>query len=224
MPQRQLRDLTATYGGAYASYAVISSKGNLTGVNPASHPSSFVTTPSVSLGDVGSIIFELEDQNQVAVVTKIADKVLLAVVGPTRIDTPSRAARNAGRQVASRSAASDLARAATTTTAPESPSSTFDRSSSGVEPAGKAASSAPNPGYLSSKTEKSKSLSSSQDEAADEALRAQWEIDRKSDLERLASLGLASSPPILLALETKSAALGKFLGDRLADLENQEDF
>jgi hypothetical protein len=35
------------------------SSGNLTGVNPASHPSSYVTAKSMSLGDVGSICAEV---------------------------------------------------------------------------------------------------------------------------------------------------------------------
>jgi hypothetical protein len=68
------------------------------------------------------------------------------------------------------------------------------------------------------------SLVSAPQNDADETLRAQWEIDRKSDLDRLASLNLSSSPTILLALESKSAALGRFLGNKLADLENPEDF
>jgi hypothetical protein len=38
----------------------IRSLGDLTGVNPASHPSSYVTAKSMSLGDVGSIVFELD--------------------------------------------------------------------------------------------------------------------------------------------------------------------
>ena len=36
----------------------------------------------MSLGDVGSIVFELDDS--VAVVTRIADKVLIAAVGPSK--------------------------------------------------------------------------------------------------------------------------------------------
>ncbi|KAL1960348.1 hypothetical protein VTO42DRAFT_8308 [Malbranchea cinnamomea] len=221
LPQRQLRNLTAVYGAAYTSYAVTSPNGNLTGVNPASHPSSFVTAPSVPLGDVGSIIFELEDQGLVAVVTKIADKVLLAVVGPTHID--SRAGGTNGgstKTVIWTSAASDTERA--TTTAPDSLASTLDQP--GLDPSAKFASSAPNPGTLPTSGQGGASSSSNRQDDADESLRTQWEIDRKSDLDRLASLNLNSSPSILLALESKSAALGRFLSNKLADLECPEDF
>lgn len=86
LPSRQLRNLSATYGAAYTCYAKTVSSGNLTGVNPASHPSSYITAQSVSLGDVGSIVFELDDS--VAVVTRIADKVLLAAIGPSKLPQP----------------------------------------------------------------------------------------------------------------------------------------
>lgn len=58
----------------------------------------------------------------------------------------------------------------------------------------------------------------------DAALETQYEIDRSADLARLASLNLSASPAILLALESKSAALGKFLGQKLEDLHSPEDF
>ena len=48
-----------------------------------------MTATSLPLCHVGSIVFELE--NLVAVVTKIADKVLLAVIGPSRIRTQEQA-------------------------------------------------------------------------------------------------------------------------------------
>jgi hypothetical protein len=175
---------------------------------------------------VGSIIFELEDQKLVAVVTKIADKVLLAVVGPTRID-PSRPTI-AGRHIITSCAASDRERS--TITVPDSLASTFDPSGAD-QSAVKLASSAPNPGSLTSSAQRPvpapgspERLVSAPPNDTDETLRAQWEIDRKSDLDRLASLNLSSSPTILLALESKSAALGRFLGNKLADLENPEDF
>ena len=219
LSQRQLRNLAAVYGAAYTSYAVNSPSGNLTAVNPASHPSSFVTAPSVPLGDVGSIIFELEDQNLVAVVTKIADKVLLAVAGPTHIDARNGTTNGGNRVLTGTSAASDTERA--TITAPDSLASTLEQS---PDPSAKFASSAPNPSGLPNASQRSSPSSTQPQNDADESLRAQWEIDRKSDLDRLASLNLNSSPPILLALESKSAAMGRFLSNKLADLECPEDF
>lgn len=196
-----------------------SPNGNLTGVNPASHPSSFVTAPSVALGDVGSIIFELEDQAVVAVVTKIADKVLLAVIGPTHVDAKNRTTNGSIRTVIGKSPSSDTEQ--TNTTAPDSLASTFEQT---LDPSAKFASSAPSLGILPNAGQRSAPSSSNRQRNSDESLRAQWEIERKSDLDRLASLNLNSSPSILLALESKSAALGKFLGNRLSDLECPEDF
>ncbi|KMU83687.1 hypothetical protein CIHG_01469 [Coccidioides immitis H538.4] len=226
LTQRRVRSLCATYGAAYKSYAVSHSNGNLTGINPANHPSSFVTTPSVPLGDVGSIIFELEDY--VAVVTKIADKVLLAVVGPTRIDrnTTSSSSNSSSRRAAlMSSASSDIER--TLRPVDSFPTVHDHLTSSSQEQAGKLASSAPAPGGSLSITQlcsRAGDSSKTTNEDADKSLRAQWEIDRTSDLKRLASLNLSSPPTILLALESKSAALGRFLRNKLADLESPEDF
>ncbi|EEP76325.1 predicted protein [Uncinocarpus reesii 1704] len=226
LSQRQIRGLCATYGAAYKAYAVSHSQGNLTAVNPANHPSSFVTTSSIPLGDVGSIIFEQE--GHVAVVTKIADKVLLAVVGPTRIDrnaVSSPSNTSSRRPVLTSSAASDIER--TLRPVDSFPTAHDHLSGSAYEQAGKLASSAPAPGGSLSITQLSARIAASNkaaNEDADKSLRAQWEIDRTSDLERLASLNLNSPSTILLALESKSAALGRFLSNKLADLETPEDF
>ncbi|KAF3484437.1 uncharacterized protein GIQ15_03761 [Arthroderma uncinatum] len=233
LPQRRIRNLCATYGAAYKSYAVKAPQGNLTGVSASVHPSAFSSAPSIPLGNVGSIMFELQDM--VAVVTKIADKVLLAVVGPTHVEEPARTSGRNGagtpgraRMVAG-SAASDSER---TVKAGDSPfSSTLESPGSDLA-SSKLASSAPNPASLSLSSlagrrsdEQIERAEVKQDEdAIDQALRAQWAIDRSHDLDRLAGLNLASSPHILLALESKSAALGKFLGNKLADLESPEDF
>ncbi|CAG7968386.1 unnamed protein product [Penicillium salamii] len=163
LSSRQLRNLSATYGAAYTCYAKSASTGNLTGVNPASHPSSYVTAKSMSLGDVGSIVFELNDS--VAVVTRIADKVLVAAVGPSK---PTESQDFTG------------------TDAPTTPDG--ERTP------------APSPGLDGN------------------------EIDRTADLARLASLNLSASPAVLLALESKCAALARFLGQKLDDLESPEDF
>ncbi|EGE05558.1 hypothetical protein TEQG_04567 [Trichophyton equinum CBS 127.97] len=239
LPQRRIRNLCATYGAAYKSYAVKAPNGNLTGVSASIHPSAFSSTPSIPLGNVGSIMFEMQDM--VAVVTKIADKVLLAVVGPTRIVEEQPAPRTAqqGGDLAGRarmiagSAASDSERTVkaagdssfSTLTALENPKAEHVSS--------KLASSAPNPASSLSSLTSPTPPSDEQIEHAEirqdediihQALRAQWAIDRSHDLDRLAGLNLASSPHILLALESKSAALGKFLGNKLADLESPEDF
>ncbi|KAI5288333.1 hypothetical protein KEM54_005298 [Ascosphaera aggregata] len=50
------------------------------------------------------------------------------------------------------------------------------------------------------------------------------DTEDQDDLCRLASLNLSASPEILLALESKSAALGKFLGARLRGLVCPDDF
>ncbi|KAK2813260.1 hypothetical protein FQN49_008319, partial [Arthroderma sp. PD_2] len=225
--------------------------GNLTGVSASVHPSTFTTAPSIPLGNVGSIMFELQDM--VAVVTKIADKVLLAVVGPTHIEEPARAphSRNGNNNISSGtatpsgrarmiagSAASDSER--TVKAGGDSSFSNTLENPLADHASAKLASSAPNPASLSSLAGRRSRVSTSpappsdeqieqaeirQDEdAIDQALRAQWAIDRSDDLDRLAGLNLSSSPHILLALESKSAALGKFLGNKLADLESPEDF
>ncbi|KAJ5669596.1 hypothetical protein N7462_010666 [Penicillium macrosclerotiorum] len=193
LSSRQLRNLSATYGAAYTCYAKNASSGNLTGVNPASHPSSYVTAQSMSLGDVGSIVFELDDS--VAVVTRIADKVLLAAVGPSKPNTdatngadPSHlGVDGVGDLITGNGATSDESQGdghRTPTAAPPSPNPL------------------PQNGNLD----------------------AQHEIDRSADLARLASLNLSASPSVLLALESKCAALGRFLGQKLNDLESPEDF
>ncbi|ODH12851.1 hypothetical protein ACO22_07852 [Paracoccidioides brasiliensis] len=235
LPPRQLRNLSATYGAAYLSFAVNAPARNLAGVNPASHPSSFVTAPSVPLGDVGSIVFEFE--NLAAVVTKIADKVLLAVVGPSHVippqqlqqqhhPSPSSGSGGRGRAVIG-SSASDTER---NTIGPESYSTAFDspldRHSTSL------ASSAPNPTSASSPEAAAADREQATTERpptspqmeSDAALQRQWEIDRSNDLDRLASLNLDSSPAVLLALESKSAALAKFLSNKLEDLEYPDDF
>ncbi|KAJ5168770.1 uncharacterized protein N7482_004364, partial [Penicillium canariense] len=192
LSSRQLRNLSSTYGAAYTCYAKTASSGNLTGVNPASHPSSYVTAQSMSLGDVGSIVFELDDS--VAVVTRIADKVLLAAVGPSGLDATANGAvpdhlalDGPCDATASNGVMLDESQGDDLRTAPGAPPS-------------------PNPPVRNG------------------SLEAQHEIDRSADLSRLASLNLSASPSVLLALESKCAALGRFLGEKLNDLESPEDF
>ncbi|KNG85985.1 hypothetical protein ANOM_005082 [Aspergillus nomiae NRRL 13137] len=202
LPSRQLRNLSATYGAAYTAYAKNASSGNLTGVNPASHPSSYVTAQSVSLGDVGSIVFELDEL--VAVVTRIADKVLLAAVGPSQLEPEGEAGPSTGAQNGSMNPSAD-----------EFPLHEPRTGANGTSTNQTPTNGTPN------------SISRSHSEAnmqSDAQLETQYEIDRSNDLARLASLNLSSSPSILLALESKSAALGKFLSQKLEDLESPEDF
>lgn len=186
LPTRQLRNLSATYGAAYTCYAKTASSGNLTGVNPASHPSSYVTAQSISLGDVGSIVFELDDL--VAVVTRIADRVLLAAVGPSKSEPEGPTTQNGH----------------STRQAPDGADATDSR------PGGP--NGTPNSMYSDTTIR------------ADAQLHSQYEIDRTDDLARLSSLNLSASPAILLALESKSAALGRFLSQKLEDLDSPEDF
>lgn len=202
LPSRQLRNLTATYGAAYTAYAKNASSGNLTGVNPASHPSSYVTAQSVSLGDVGSIVFELDEL--VAVVTRIADRVLLAAVGPSKLEPEGETGPSNGAQNGSFNASAD-----------EFPLHEPRTGANGTSTNQTPTNGTPN------------SISRTHSEAnmqSDAQLETQYEIDRSNDLARLASLNLSSSPSILLALESKSAALGKFLSQKLEDLESPEDF
>ncbi|KAJ5216112.1 uncharacterized protein N7498_002519 [Penicillium cinerascens] len=186
LSSRQLRNLSATYGAAYTCYAKTASSGNLTGVNPASHPSSYVTAQSMSLGDVGSIVFELDES--VAVVTRIADRVLLAAVGPSKLDEEATNGDDIVDGV----------------TGDSGNGATSDGSQGDGHHTPTAAS--PNPAVRNGN------------------LDAQHEIDRSADLARLASLNLSASPSVLLALESKCAALGRFLGQKLHDLESPEDF
>ncbi|RAK97704.1 uncharacterized protein BO80DRAFT_184204 [Aspergillus ibericus CBS 121593] len=199
LPSRQLRNLSATYGAAYTCYAKNASCGNLTGVNPASHPSSYVTTPSVSLGDVGSIVFELDDL--VAVVTRIADKVLLAAVGPSKLGD--------SEGVTTPNSAQGLLNGSTQPGADHAPGP--DALNDGRT-------------YASVVAANGGRGHGGNGPSSDAQLESQYEIDRSSDLARLASLNLSTSPSILLALESKSAALGRFLSQKLSDLESPEDF
>ncbi|KAJ5959556.1 uncharacterized protein N7479_006706 [Penicillium vulpinum] len=193
LSSRQLRNLSATYGAAYTCYAKMASTGNLTGVNPASHPSSYVTAKSMSLGDVGSIVFELDDS--VAVVTRIADKVLVAAVGPSRLDSPEP---NGAANTDSVAADNSIADASNGTCTPDGSQGDISRTLASV-PA---------------------SPNQTQNGHRD----PQFEVDRSADLARLSSLNLSASPAVLLALESKCAALGRFLGEKLDDLESPEDF
>ncbi|KKK16329.1 hypothetical protein P175DRAFT_0536229 [Aspergillus ochraceoroseus IBT 24754] len=194
LPSRQLRNLSATYGAAYTCYAKNASSGNLTGVNPASHPSSYVTAQSVSLGGVGSIVFELDDL--VAVVTRIADKVLLAAVGPSK--------------------SGDVANAN-----PDDSSANVDDPALAEPTSANGTSATPTNGTTPNSAA---SRNHHFDNIADALLESQYEVDRSRDLARLSSLNLSASPSILLALESKSAALGRFLSQKLEDLESPEDF
>ncbi|KAJ5237397.1 hypothetical protein N7489_007488 [Penicillium chrysogenum] len=193
LPSRQLRNLSATYGAAYTCYAKTASSGNLTGVNPASHPSSYVTAKSMSLGDVGSIVFELDDS--VAVVTRVADKVLVAAVGPSRLDAPEP---NGATNADSAAADTGVPDAGNGTSTPEGSQGDISRKLAAVPISPKP----PHNGHRD----------------------PQFEIDRSADLARLSSLNLSASPSVLLALESKCAALARFLGEKLDDLESPEDF
>ncbi|KAL4933746.1 uncharacterized protein BDV17DRAFT_286562 [Aspergillus undulatus] len=210
LPSRQLRNLSATYGAAYTCYAKNASSGNLTGVNPASHPSSYVTAQSVSLGNVGSIVFELDDS--VAVVTRIADKVLLAAVGPSKSAT-------AAADVAPTDPNSNITSSASSTTDPSQAQGTDASSTTSASTATPTA--AHTNGTTNALTPTPTATGGYMTEAQ---LQSQYEVDRSRDLERLASLNLSTPPSILLALESKSAALGRFLGQKLEDLESPEDF
>ncbi|KAL5335859.1 hypothetical protein BJX70DRAFT_410184 [Aspergillus crustosus] len=210
LPSRQLRNLSATYGAAYTCYAKNASTGNLTGVNPASHPSSYVTAQSVSLGNVGSIVFELDDL--VAVVTRIADKVLLAAVGPSKVadvapDDHSVEPDLNGQAASSTDQSSAPAPGPAPGTNSASPSVSHTPANGTPHNTSASVPVSANGGYMT-----------------ESQLRSQYEVDRTRDLDRLASLNLSTPPSILLALESKSAALGRFLAQKLDDLESPEDF
>lgn len=168
-------------------------------MNPASHPSSYATAQSVSLGDVGSIVFELDDT--VSVVTRIADKVLLAAVGPSKLGQTNGTAstgNNTHDTSTNPAQATDEAQVYTPT-----------------EPTAN--------GSAASHDSASNETSAPSDDS-DATMETQYQIDRSADLTRLASLNLSTAPAILLALESKSAALGRFLSQKLEDLESPEDF
>ncbi|KAL6231705.1 hypothetical protein BDW75DRAFT_243645 [Aspergillus navahoensis] len=227
LPSRQLRNLSATYGAAYTCYAKNASSGNLTGVNPASHPSSYVTAQSVSLGDVGSIVFELDDL--VAVVTRIADKVLLAAVGPSKLANaaPENHTLATSKLDCAKSAASSQTESAQGPGTGTGNNSTISTAASTPQPQPAVNAN------INGTTPHTNNISTFTSTATDAAtagymteaqLESQYEVDRSRDLERLASLNLSTPPSILLALESKSAALGRFLSQKLEDLESPEDF
>lgn len=202
LPSRQLRNLSATYGAAYTCYAKTISSGNLTGVNPASHPSSYVTAQSISLGDVGSIVFELDDL--VAIITRIADNVLLAAIGPSKLNQQQNNSKN--EPGINTNTAQSLPRNGSLINI------NTNESTNTSTPTAHATADENNNGNINGA------------DPLTNHLETQYQIDRSSDLARLQSLNLSASPSILLALESKSAALGKFLGQKLADLESPEDF
>jgi hypothetical protein len=140
----------------------------------------------MSLGDVGSIVFELDES--VAVITRIADKVLVAAVGPSRLD----AAEPNGANV------------------------DFITADAGVADAGNGSGTATPEGESRTPAVAPTPPNSTID--------TQAEVDRSADLARLASLNLSAEPAVLLALESKCAALARFLGEKLHDLESPEDF
>ena len=187
---RQLRTLSATYGAAHSCYAKNGPYGNLTAVKPASHPSSYITIQSFTLSGVGSIVFELDDN--VAVVTRIADKVLLAAVGPSKLASPPQPFIS---QVSENNEPSNVDSLSNTDTTTQSARPTTTMPTNGRQP-----------------------------DSLDVHLERQFQIDRSADLDRLATLQLSTPPSVLLALESKSAALGKFLGQKLASLESPDDF
>ena len=186
---RQLRTLSATYGAAHSCYAKNGPDGNLTAVKPASHPSSYITIQSFTLSGVGSIVFELD--NNVAVVTRIADKVLLAAVGPSKLASPPQPLKPQVSENNETSNVDSLSNTDTTQLARPTTTTPTD----GRKP-----------------------------DSLEVHLERQFQIDRSADLDRLATLQLTTPPTVLLALESKSAALGKFLGQKLASLESPEDF
>ena len=165
---------------------------------------------------MGSIVFELE--NLVAVVTKIADKVLLAVIGPSRIRTQEQSLASNGAVAAKAATLRSVASDPEEETRQETHSITLDNPATDALTA--ISTSAPSVVSISVAPKKQTSNA----DHRDTILEAQWEIDRSSDLDRLASLNLSSPPSILLALESKSAALGRFLSNKLEDLENPDDF
>jgi hypothetical protein len=147
----------------------------------------------MSLGDVGSIVFELDDS--VAVVTRVADKVLVAAVGPSRLDAPEP---NGATNADSAAADTGVPDAGNGTSTPEGSQGDISRKLAAVPISPKP----PHNGHRD----------------------PQFEIDRSADLARLSSLNLSASPSVLLALESKCAALARFLGEKLDDLESPEDF
>lgn len=150
---------------------------------------------------MGSIVFELDDS--VAVVTRLTDKVLLAAVGPSKTDPPST---NGALDSTTHLSVPDGGYPFTDSNGTQDGSHDGQRTPTTAPPS-------PNATIRNGTT------------ATDAGnVDAQHEIDRSADLERLASLNLSASPAVLLALESKCAALGRFLGQKLSDLESPDDF
>ncbi|KAK2752728.1 hypothetical protein FQN55_005857 [Onygenales sp. PD_40] len=210
LPARQLRNLSASYGAAYSSYAVNA---------PSNHPpSSYVTALSEPQDGDGSIVFECD--NLAAVVTQIADRVLLAVIGPSHVVRQQRSsASDTDLRAGTGSAASDTERAGGPGYLPAAPGSL------GANPSMSLASSAPNPSstldpHKSSPAEAPPALGTDPDTAS----RLLWDTERNDDMERIGNMNLQVPSAVLLALESKSGALGKFLRNNLQGLEYPDDF
>lgn len=154
----------------------------------------------MSLGDVGSIVFELDDS--VAVVTRVADKVLLAAVGPSRLDPPTPNTSDDHLAVPDNDVGASV-----------------DSVDNGTTPDG-----SQDNGHHTPAAAPASPIPPVRNDTETDDLETQHEIDRSTDLARLASLNLSTSPAVLLALESKCAALGRFLGQKLDDLQTPDDF
>jgi hypothetical protein len=147
-------------------------------------------------------------------------------MGPSRIRTQEQASASNGAVAAKAATLRSVASDPEEETGQESYSTALDNPATDASAA--ISTSAPNPISISMVPQKQTSNSDHRPQFIrgdpDTILEAQWEIDRSSDLDRLASLNLSSPPSILLALESKSAALSKFLSIKLEDLENPDDF
>ena len=169
-------------------------------------------------------MFELD--KQVAVVTKIGDKVLLAVIGPRQLDEENPPDSKGSAAAAKPDSESENANQATTENSNSPALANQDQNRTDGNQGLSGNSEPPQSATQQEHAPRAESETQPKDPNRDPQsnLETQWEIDRSNDLARLGSLNLASSPSILFALESKSAALGRFLGQKLEDLESPEDF
>jgi hypothetical protein len=152
-------------------------------------------------------------------VTKIADKVLLAAVGPSTVkDVASE-----DNQHISSTANSNIQPESAPEGSAADPTS-ISASASTPTPTAPSHSQTPTNGTANGSATPKPQAQTQCEYMTEAQLESQYEVDRSRDLERLASLNLSTPPSILLALESKSAALGRFLSQKLEDLESPEDF
>lgn len=156
-------------------------------------------------GSASSIVFETD--RLAAIVTRIGDKILLATIGPSRLTSPGQQEEDDGEQQREGQGQVEHERV----------DDTVDENA--VQPRGSS-----NGSSRSSNNEVNNQNQPPSSVNGQHKQLHQYEPEQQHEIDRLSSLHLSTSPEILLALESKSFALGKYLAHKLEDLHIPKDF